>query len=260
MSGDVKVTILGCGASAGVPLVTGNWGDCDQHNPKNYRTRCSAAIFMEGETWLIDISPDVRSQLLREGITKIHGVLCTHAHFDHIGGIPDLKPLAIQSEGHIPLYSDEETLKILHQCYPYAFYLREEERSADFYSPFIKGHILHEDFCIGSTPVHFFSQNHRYSRTLGFRFPQWAYSTDIWALDGDVEDCLQNLDVWFVDCLSVKPSNTHSHLEQTLSWIEKVKPKKAILIHMSCELDYDMLCNMLPSHVIPAFDGMTVFI
>ena len=256
---DVKVTILGCGSSAGVPLVTGNWGACNPQNPKNYRTRCSAAVFIEGETWLLDVSPDVRGQLLRENITEVHGVLCTHAHFDHVGGIPELKPLAIEAGGFLPLYSDEDTLKILYKYYPYAFFTLEKE-SVEGYNPFIKAYTLDDNFCIGSTPVKFFSQNHRYSRTLGFRFPQWAYSTDIWALDENAESFLHNLEVWFVDCLRIKPAETHSHLEQTLSWIEKLKPKRAVLIHMSQHLDYDMLCDMLPPHVIPAFDGMSVFI
>lgn len=249
-----KITILGCGSSAGVPSITGSWGKCNEHNPKNRRSRCSSIIEIDGKMWLIDASPDIRTQLLRENIHRIDGILCTHTHFDHIGGLPDVKPFAVQQGCPIPLYTDEKSLATLSQMYPYAFVGAEKNA----YAPFLEGYIFPPHLSIEALSVRPFIQNHKYTTTLGFRFPQWAYSTDVWQLDDAAFLALEGIHMWLVDCLDIKPRDTHSHLEQTLTWIEKLGVSQAVLIHMGQNLDYDALCALLPSHVVPAFDGMVI--
>lgn len=254
----MKVTILGCGASVGVPSIVGSWGACNPNQPKNRRSRTSLALSIEGKTWLIDTSPDVRIQCLREQITHIEGVIYTHGHFDHTGGLSELKPFSFSTQAPIPIWADRDTLAGLKQTYPYAFQDLNTQSPTTSYRPFIQGHLIEGPFYMGSVPVLPFVQNHRYSYSLGFRFPTWAYSTDVWELDEEGFAALSGIDLWIVDCMSYKPNATHSHVERTLSWIERVKPTTAILIHMGHELDYDTLCAELPSHIVPAFDGMVV--
>jgi phosphoribosyl 1,2-cyclic phosphate phosphodiesterase len=255
---DMKITILGCGSSVGVPSIVGNWGACNPDQPKNRRSRTSLALSIGDNTWLIDTSPDIRSQCLREQITKIDGVIYTHGHFDHTGGLSDLKPFSFATQSPIPIWADSDTLKSLKETYPYAFQDLNTQSPTSSYRPFIKSHIIDGPFELSSVPVLPFIQDHRYSLSLGFRFPTWAYSTDVWAFDDEAFRVLSGIELWIVDCMSYKPSATHSHVERTLSWIDRVKPHTAILIHMGHELDYDTLCADLPSHVIPAFDGMVV--
>ncbi len=251
----MKITILGCGSSAGVPLVTGEWGDCNPNVWQNHRTRSSIALHTERQTWLIDTSPDLRYQCLREQITQVDGVLYTHGHFDHIGGLDDLKPFSLHQKKPIKIWGDALTIHGLRLRYPYAF-LDTNLDSPSVYQPFMEETIIEGPFDVDDVPVIPFIQDHRYSTTLGFRFPTWAYSTDVWHLDDTAFEMIAGIELWIVDCLAPLPQRTHSHLERTLNWIERVNPKRAILTHMGHFMDYATLLAELPSHVFPAFDGM----
>lgn len=251
----MKITILGCGPSGGVPLVTGSWGKCNPNNPKNHRTRTSIAINIRDETWVVDMSPDLRAQCLREKISRIDGILCTHAHFDHISGLEELKPFAVE-RGVIPIYADPETLAILVYRSPYAF--ESEEMLPAIYKRFLKTVEITGTFSIAGVPVIPFEQDHRYSKSIGFRFPFWAYSTDVWELDENALDLLAGIDLWIVDCLDFVERDTHAHLDKTLAWIDRIKPNRAILTHMGIKLDYDELSQKLPDGVIPAHDGLAL--
>jgi phosphoribosyl 1,2-cyclic phosphate phosphodiesterase len=248
----MRIRVLGCGASSGTPLINGDWCGASSLNPKNLRTRCSAALHIGEKIWLIDTSPDLRSQCLREGIQRVDGVLCTHAHFDHIGGLEELKSMASAQGQKIPFYSDQTTLDALMQRCPYVF------EGSGSYRPFLDPVLIDGPFFVEGIPVIPFQQDHRYSHTLGFRFPQWAYSTDVWALDDAAFSVLKELDLWFVDCLGIAPQPhwTHSHLQQTLEWIRRAEPKRSVLIHMSCLVDYDTFSGLLPPSVMAAYDGL----
>lgn len=253
----MKITILGCGSSGGVPLITGKWGECSPNNSRNYRTRCSVALDIKDQTWLIDTSPDLRFQCLREGISAVDGVIYTHAHFDHIGGLDDLKPFSIEQKTLIPIWADPITLQWLKIRHSYAFQDSNPE-ALPSYAPFLQGNVIEEAFSIGDVPVIPFIQDHRYSQSLGFRFPSWAYSTDVWALDEVAFSILEGVDLWIVACMARYPVTTHAHLERILEWIEHVKPTRVVLTHMGHSLDYDELQKELPSHVMPAYDGMVL--
>ena len=252
----LELCILGCGSSAGVPIVghQWQWGDCDPQCDKNHRTRCGAVMYSGGETWLIDVTPDFRQQALREHIERVDGVILTHAHFDHIGGLDDLKPFAIQQGQLIPVWMDQNTWDILHIRYPYAL-----DSSGDVsYGPFLSPRLIQGPFSIANVEVHPFEQDHGYSKSLGFRFPTWAYSTDVKALDGVAMSLLTDLEYWFVDCMGMQPTGSHAHWDITIGWINQLKPKNSVLIHMGIGMNYPTLCSILPNHICPAYDGMRI--
>ena len=248
------VTILGCGYACGVPSVGPYWGACDPNNPKNRRTRPSILIHTHGKYILIDSSPDLRYQLLREDIPTIDAVLYTHDHSDHAHGIGDLGPIQRRTGQKIPLYASQETLEKLKHSFGYAF-----ASDIAHYIPFFTSHIIepYQSFDLFGLRIQPFLQDHGYSSTLGFRIHNFAYSTDVIEFPDKSHDYLRDLDIWLVDCLKREYHPTHSHLSKTLGWIDQFQPKHAILTHMSPQLDYAVLKNELPPTVEPAYDGMT---
>ena len=252
----MRVTILGCGASEGVPVVTGNWGQCDPKNPRNVRTRASIAVEKEGTTLLVDTSPDLRSQWLSANLTRPDAVLYTHDHADHTHGINDLRAFTYLNKIPIPIYGDSHTIESIKRRFAYAF--PSEELRPDIYHAFIKDNIIDGPFEIGSISIQPFLQGHGYSTSVGYRFEKIAYSTDVVDLDEGAFKILEGIDIWVVDCIAREPRPSHSHLEQTLKWIERVKPKKAYLTHMSLLLDYESLLKELPKGVEPAYDGLVI--
>jgi phosphoribosyl 1,2-cyclic phosphate phosphodiesterase len=250
----MRVTILGCGASGGVPIITGSWGECDPTNPRNRRTRASIAVEQNGTTLLVDTSPDLRMQCIDAGIKKIDAVLYTHDHADHTHGIDDLRVMAHLNKMTIPIYGNLETLNFLKGRFGYVF--PHDEITPDIYRSFVVPHVLEGPFEVGGIPIVPFIQGHGYSTSIGYRFDKVAYSTDVVELEEASFKALEGIDVWVVDCITMDPRPTHAHLEKTLSWIERVKPKRAILTHMSSLLDYDKLKSLLPEGVEPGYDGL----
>ena len=252
----MRVTILGCGASEGVPAITGRWGKCDPQNPRNRRSRASVAIEKEGTTLLVDTSPDLREQWLTTGLQSVDAVLYTHDHADHTHGINDLKPLTYHNKMPIPAYGDAETINSIKKRFYYAFPSQEE--TPDVYRPFLTANVIKGPFKIGKISITPFSQRHGYSTSLGYRFEKAAYSTDVVDLDETAFHILEGVEVWIVDCIDRDPRLTHSHLAKTLEWIQRVRPRQAYLTHMSSLLDYDTLMKELPEGVEPAYDGLVI--
>lgn len=254
-----RAIILGCGPSSGVPLASepgGYWGVCDPHNPKNRRLRSSIFVSYEGVSFLVDASPDLRAQLLAGAITTLDAILITHDHADHTHGLDDVRPLFFGGrKDPFPLYTDPLTLAGLKVRFSYLF---GGNSDGILYPPIVTGHGVTGRFNVGGVPVLSLPQEHGSGQSLAFRFGDFAYSTDFSALSDDVCRALGGLDVWVVDCLSMDPRYSHVHLEKTLFYIDKIRPKQAILTHMNHTLDYDVLWGMLPSHVVPAYDTMTI--
>lgn len=255
----MKIKILGCGPSGGVPYVGrcgGEWGNCDFRNKKNRRLRASILItFNGGRNFLIDTSPDLREQLLSHSIIDIDAVLYTHDHADHTHGIDELRSLYFARKGPlIPIYGLQETLLSLQERFSYLF-----QPHSPVYPRILEPHIIDEGcFKIGDEEGSLFLQQHGPTLSAGYRFGSFAYSTDFNALDPKALECLKGLDCWVVDCLAMEPRKTHNHLDLCLEWINKVQPKRAILTHMNASLDYDALVKQLPAHIEPAYDGMVI--
>ncbi len=255
-----NVTILGCGASAGVPIIGNNWGNCDPNNPKNRRTRSSIFIEYESTKLLVDTSPDMRQQLLDNNISDIDAVFYTHEHADHTHGMDDLRVIYYHSDQKsIPVYTDERCMAELQQRFPYLFGIGKNAATPKDFNAFLEPHAIElNPLTIGDICLKPFLQDHGTITTLGFRIDDFAYSTDAVKLDEAAFEVLKGVKVWIVDCLRMTPSNVHAHLDRTLEWIERVNPQYAYFTQMSKDLDYDTLCNMLPGHIRPAYDGLVI--
>ena len=259
---ELRITILGCGSSGGVPRLGGHWGDCDPENPKNNRRRCS--ILVERETGdgttsvLIDTSPDMRAQLLGSQTGRLDAVVYTHFHADHVHGIDDLRMIVFNMRRRIPVWADGSTQNALLSRFGYAFV----QPDTSPYPAILEMKTITEPFEIdgpgGIIPFLPFKVGHGSIDSLGFRIGDVAYLPDVAEIYDDAWGALQNLDCWIVDALRRDPHPTHSHLSQTLEWIEKAAPKRAVLTNMHIDLDYETLCQETPDHITPAYDGMTL--
>ncbi|MDR3423984.1 MAG: MBL fold metallo-hydrolase [Alphaproteobacteria bacterium] len=251
----MKITVLGCGSSGGVPLIGGNWGLCDPNEPRNRRTRPSLLIEHKNATLLVDTSPDMREQTLKCGLKNLDAVLFTHAHADHSHGIDELRSVNWLTQKPVDLYADAMTLADLNKRFSYVFH---SSASGNFYKPSVTPHEITGAFSVHGIDVLPIAQNHGASRSLGFRFGDFAYSTDVHDFDEASFAKLQGVKTWIVDCMRVEPHPAHAHLAQALEWIEKIKPDRAFLTHMSHRLDYKTLTASLPTGVWPAYDGLVI--
>lgn len=258
----LRLTILGCGSSGGVPRLGGIWGDCDPAEPRNRRTRCSILVERVSDagttTVLIDSSPDMRSQLLDAGVGRLDGVVYTHAHADHVHGIDDLRMIVFNMRQRVRVWADADTQEALLSRFGYAF-IQPEGSS---YPPILDLHAIRGPVEIdgpgGTITLTPFEVEHGAIDALGFRIGDVAYLPDVSAIPDAAWDMLQGLDCWIVDALRRTPHPTHSHLPQTLEWIARAAPKQAVLTNMHVDLDYQTVRDETPDHILPAFDGMVL--
>jgi phosphoribosyl 1,2-cyclic phosphate phosphodiesterase len=248
--------MLGCGASTGVPAMGPDWGRCDPADPRNRRRRASVLVEVGPVAILIDTSPDLREQLIDARVRRLDAVVMTHAHADHLHGIDDLRQLNRLMGEAIPLWADSETLAEIGHRFGYA--LKPVSEPGRYYKPTLTPHEIGGPFAIGGVGVMPFAQDHGFNTTLGFRIGPMAYSTDVVALDDNAFAAIAGAELWIVDCLRRAPHPTHSHLEQTLAWIARVCPRRAVLTHMDQSLDYCELSAELPGGVEPGQDGLVI--
>lgn len=255
----MKVTILGCGPSWGVPRIGNGWGQCDPKNPRNRRRRVSALVEEAGATILIDTSPDLREQLLDADVTRIDAVLFTHAHADHLHGLDDLRSVNWLMQKGIPIYASARTLAEIGERFSYVFGAVDPgTQRSNYYKPALEPHTIDGPFRAAGIAIVPFVQDHGFSKTLGFRIGPFAYSTDVINLDEAAFAALKGIELWIVDCIRRTPHVTHSHLAKTLQWIDRVKPRRAVLTHMDESLDYETLRRELPNGVEPGYDGLAI--
>ncbi|MCY3879509.1 MAG: MBL fold metallo-hydrolase [Rhodobacteraceae bacterium] len=254
--------ILGCGSSGGVPRLGGLWGECDSGNPRNRRSRCSLLITRRQgsrETRvLIDSSPDLRQQLLDADVGLLDAVVYTHPHADHVNGLDDLRMIFHNRRSQLPAWADAQTQKALQTRFGYAFIQPEGSP----YPPILKMNLLKGPLTIhgeaGEVSLIPFSVTHGAITSKGFRIGALAYLPDVSELLPESWEALRNLDCWIVDALRRTPHPSHTHLEQTLAWVARAAPRRAILTNLHIDMDYQTLLDETPSHVEPAYDGLEI--
>lgn len=254
----MKLTLLGTGSSTGVPELGCKCAVCISANPKNKRMRTSALFEVGDKKILIDTSPDLRQQALTNKIFGVDAILFTHTHADHTNGIDDVKLFVRNQKCEIPAFGDADTMAEIKRQFGYAFMTRPPEY-AWYYPALIANEVAPTGkFIAAEVEVVAFRQGHGRGHSLGFRIGNVAYSTDCNFLPDESFKALEGLDAWVVDCLRLSKAPTHANLEMTLGWIERVKPKRAILTHMAHDIDYDYIKSLLPDGVEPGYDGMVI--
>jgi len=260
----VKVTLLGTGGSAGVPLIggadgAGDWGDCDPAEPRNRRTRTSIIIeTSDNQRLLVDCSPDMRAQLLACRVPGIDAVVFTHAHADHITGIDDVRVLNRIANRPLPAYATPETLAEITQRFAYAF---RPWNPPNFYRPVLEAKPVRvgEAIQVLGMDVQAFAQDHGTVNSLGLRIGGFGYSTDVVRLDEAAFAALAGVDTWVVDCFLRSDAHyTHASLRIVQGWVDRLKPRRTVLTHMGTEMDWAWMQANLPAGVEAGYDGMVL--
>lgn len=255
----LRVSILGCGTSSGVPRVGGDWGACDPGEPRNRRTRASVIVESANTRILVDTGPDLREQLLNARVSHLDAVLWTHDHADHCHGIDDLRQVAHHMDNGVGVrgYAHAKTAAALRTRFAYAFEGRPN------YPPIIALTDLPEDgVTVGDIAITHVAQPHGDIYSSGFRFAcrgvAAAYATDFHEVTPAMAALYAGVDLWVVDALRERPHPTHAHLALTLAAIADAGVRRAVLTHMDISMDYRRVCNMMPAHVEPGYDGMII--
>lgn len=252
----MKVTVLGCGTSSGVPMLGCDCPVCRSPDPRNRRLRCSILLQAHGQTILFDTGPDLREQMLRADVRRIDAIVYTHAHADHVHGIDDVRAYNNVQEMVIPAWAEAKVFAKIRERFDYAFH--DERHATGFWRPALAANTFSGEFRIGEVVLRPFRQRHGRGESWGFRVGDFAYSTDTDGLDEAAFAVLAGVRVWIVDALREDPHPSHAHLAMTLGWIGRVRPERAFLTHMNHEVDYATWAERLPPGVLPAQDGLVV--
>lgn len=252
----LKITFLGTGTSTGVPMVASSHPVRLSDNAKDRRLRSSIMVSWNDVNYIVDCGPDFRQQMLRENVQSISGILFTHEHADHIAGFDDIRGFYFK-QGKIPIYTSKRTLKVLQKRYDYVFETVNRYPSAPEVDATIISHKDSLNFNgLKVTPVELI---HGSLPILGYRFNDIAYLTDIKTISEQEIQKLQNLDVLIVTGLRFQPHDTHFNIEEALSFVERIKPKKTYLTHISELLGFhNEVEKRLPKNVFLAYDGLVI--
>ena len=249
-----KFTILGCGSSLGSPWITNYKGKL-KNNFKNIRTRCCAHIQYGNLSVLIDTSPDIKNQFLKNKIKSLDAIIYTHEHADQTSGIFEMRPFFWKNKKKIPIYGSSRTIKALTSKYTFCFSPRHG------YMPIMKSHIVKNKFQIKKKnkvlSVTAFDVIHGMIKATGFLFKKVAYISDCNKIPKESFKNLYNLEYLIIDCLKMDKHPSHFNYDDALKLIKIVKPRKTILTNLHTDLDYDHLKKKLPSNILPAYDGLS---
>jgi phosphoribosyl 1,2-cyclic phosphate phosphodiesterase len=260
----MKVTLLGTGGSAGVPMIgghdgSGDWGDCDPAEPRNRRTRSSIVIeTLQKQRLLVDTSPDMRGQLLHCRIPGVDAILFTHAHADHITGIDDVRILNRIANRPLPAFAAAATLDEIIGRFGYAF---RPWQPPYFYRPVLEAQTIESGDTIQTIglPIRVFNQAHGKVQTLGLRINKFAYSTDVVELNDEALAVLAGVDTWVVGCFLRRGSHsTHANLSTVLGWVARLKPRRTVLTHMGTDMDWAWMQANLPTGIEAGYDGLVL--
>lgn len=252
----MKLRVLGCGTSTGVPRIGNDWGACDPDEPRNRRMRSSILLSAGDTRVLIDCGPDLRAQMLDAGVGQIDALIVTHDHGDHVHGIDDLRPLAANAGVPVPVYARQRTLDGLAERFGYAF------RQDSFYRPIAEARVAGDQLDVGPIAFRFVDQPHGGMTSLGIRAEQrsksLAYAIDFHDFTDDMARLYEGVDVFVADCLTRNPHPTHAHLDGVLGWARDCRVGQLYLTHMGNGLDYRTLLAELPDWAAPAHDGLEI--
>lgn len=258
--GQLKITVLGCGGSSGVPSAGNFWGACDPNEPKNRRNRCSIAVQSGKTTLIIDTGPDFRHQINDAGIEDLDAVLYTHYHGDHVDGIADLRPFRFRKKKLVPIYANHETLEIFERTVPHLLH-----EQPPVYPQILQSHAIGSDqygkpMSVGDIPFIPFEQDHQTCKTLGYRFGDFAYSVDVFKLEQPALDALKGVKTWMVDSTGYHMTDNlvHINLDQIYACNEYIGAERVILTSLSLSMDYQTVLSETPPQYEPAYDGMVL--
>lgn len=248
----MRVIILGCATSTGVPIIGCQCRVCTSDNPKNKRTRCSLFIETKGKNILIDSSTDLRFQALKHGITRLDAVLYTHSHADHTHGIDDLRTFNFINDMVIPCYGNELTINNLKKNFAYIF---DGVRSAGG-KPKLELNIVENKFNFDVVEIIPVEINHDRWNILGYRIGNVAYLTDCSGIPDESMEKLHGLELLIISALRYREHPAHFNIQQSVDIAQKINPKLTVFTHMGHEVEYETLLSELPDNIVPAYDGM----
>ena len=250
----MRVRILGCGTSSGVPRIGGDWGACDPEEPRNRRTRVSILVEQGDTRILVDTGPDLRAQLLAANVGDIDAILWTHEHADHVFGIDDVRQIYHLRGSPVPGYARPATRARLEETFAYVFHGRHG------YPPTVDLHDLPDTLTVGPITVHVVDQPHGAIVSAGLRFEcdgvSIGYATDFNTMTPAMRMLYADLDLWIVDALRHRPHPTHPHVSQVICWVDELGPRRTVLTHMDQSMDYARLVGELPPGIEPGYDGL----
>ncbi len=249
-----RVRILGSGTSMGVPVIGCGCAVCTSPDPHNKRLRTAALVEHGDTTLLIDAGPDLRTQVLREGITHVDAVLLTHSHADHVGGIDDLRPFSMWGGRSLPLYGDDATLARVRHMFDYAF----DPAPSLSTRPQLELHPLEPHFRIGSINIEPLAVLHGTHPITGYRFGPLAYITDASTLPPHTMEQLAGVDTLIINALRHKPHPLHLTVEQALRIVDELQPRQAFFVHITHDLDHATTNAELPPYAQLAYDGQVI--
>jgi phosphoribosyl 1,2-cyclic phosphate phosphodiesterase len=260
----MKVIVLGCGGSAGVPMLggpdgAGDWGVCDPAEPRNRRSRSAIVVEQDGRRLLVDTPPDLRDQLLRCRVPRIDAIFYTHAHADHVGGVDEVRGLNRIVGGALPTYGSEATLAEIEQRYDYAF---RPWTPPGIFRPILTSNRVRAGDVVETCglALRLFDQTHGRTPTLGFRCGTFSYSTDVNILDEAALSVIAGSDTWMVDCFQRQPHPAHAHVALVHHWAQTLRIRRTVLTHMGTDLDWRWMQDHLPAGLEAAFDGQVITI
>ena len=253
-----ELILLGTGTSHGVPIIGCHCPVCTSTNPRNNRTRTGVAVRTLQGTFLIDTSPELRVQLLRERIDLVHAVIYTHSHADHLFGLDDLRLFGYRLRRPIPLYCEENVEAQIRAAYSYAFSKPDPDQHYGAVPQLELRRIGLDQFEVLEQPIRPIRLMHGKLPVLGFRIGDVAFCTDVSFIPDESWPLLEGLDVLIIDALRDEPHATHFGIPQALAAIDRVRPKRAYLTHVSHYLEYEETNARLPAGVELSYDGLRI--
>lgn len=250
----MRLTILGSGTSMGVPVIGCDCAVCTSDDPRNQRLRTSALLQHDDTTILIDAGPDLRTQVLRQRVSRLDAVLLTHAHADHIGGIDDLRPFTMRERRNLPIYGDDWTLQRVQHMFDYAF----DPAPSLSTRPQLEVRPLSGSFTVGGLEITPFRVMHGQHAITGYRCGALAYITDASSLPLETMRLLTGLDVLVINALRFTPHPLHLTVEQALAIVDELRPRQAYFVHITHDLDHAAVNAQLPPHAQLAYDGQVI--